>query len=77
VDPNAQANTGQTALHWSVIGGHPDTITLLINRGANLEDKNMYGGTPLEQALWSAAHAGSKINYAAIVDLLRSHGAKS
>jgi ankyrin repeat protein len=77
VDPNAQANTGQTALHWSVIGGHPDTITLLVNRGANLEEKNMYGGTPLEQALWSAAHADSKINYAAIVDLLKTHGAKS
>jgi ankyrin repeat protein len=71
-----QANTGQTALHWAVIGGHIDTIKLLLERGASLEAKNAHGGTPLGQALWSAAHGNPKIDYAQITDLLGSHGAK-
>lgn len=70
-----QAKTGQTALHWAVIGGHNDTIALLLSRGAELKAKNMYGGTALGQALWSAAHADSKIDYTHIIDLLKEHGA--
>ncbi len=73
----SQANTGQTALHWAVIGGHADTIELLLERGAPLEAKNAYGGTPLGQALWSASHGDSGIDYLAIADLLRRNGAKS
>jgi ankyrin repeat protein len=71
-----QANTGQTALHWAVIGAHVDTIKLLLDRGASLEAENAYGGTPLGQALWSAKHGDPKIDYAQITDLLRSQGAK-
>jgi ankyrin repeat protein len=76
VPPETQANTGQTALHWAVIGGQVDTIKLLLDRGASLEAKNVHGGTPLGQALWSAAHGNPKINYAQVIDLLRSQGAK-
>ena len=76
VSLETQANTGQTALHWAVIGAHVDTIKLLLDRGASLEAENAYGGTPLGQALWSAAHGNPKINYAQITDLLRSQGAK-
>jgi ankyrin repeat protein len=72
-----QANTGQTALHWAVIGQQPETIALLLSRGADLEAKNVYGGTALGQALWSAAHSDSPIDYQKIVDLLKHHGAKS
>src|SRR5450631_4175804 len=75
VSVQAQANTGQTALHWAVIGGHLDTITLLLNRGADLEAKNMYGGTALGQALWSAAHGDSRIDYARIVEFLKHRDA--
>jgi ankyrin repeat protein len=70
-----QANTGQTALHWAVIGGHADTITLLLSRGSQFEARNMYGGTALGQAQWSAAHADSTIDYTEIIDLLKRHGA--
>jgi len=73
---DTQANTGQTALHWAVIGGQVETIQLLLARGASLETKNAYGGTALGQALWSAAHSDSTIDYAAIAALLKQEGAK-
>jgi|CZKD01.1.fsa_nt_gi hypothetical protein len=72
----SQANTGQTALHWAVIGGHADTIKLLLERGASLEAKNVYGGTALGQALWSATNGDAAIDYAPIIALLKQHGAK-
>ena len=72
----SQANTGQTALHWAVIGRQTETITLLLSHGADLEAKNVYGGTPLGQALWSAAHSDSPTEYQEIADLLKRHGAK-
>jgi ankyrin repeat protein len=76
VSLDAQANTGQTALHWAVIGGQAETINLLLARGASLEAKNAYGGTALGQALWSATHADSTIDYTAIAALLKQKGAK-
>ncbi len=59
-DLDAHAGTGQTALHWAVIGAHLNTIHLLLAHGANLETKNSYGGTALGQAIWSAAHANGQ-----------------
>jgi len=73
---DAQADTGQTALHWAVIGGRLDTITLLLDRGAPREATNSYGATPLGQALWSAAHGDSTIGYDKVAALLRQRGAK-
>jgi RHS repeat-associated protein len=54
IDPNRQANSGLTGLHWAVVGAQLATINLLLAHGASLEAKNVYGGTPLGQALWSA-----------------------
>lgn len=45
---------GMYALHMAVLGAHLDTIRLLIARGAPLEVRNQYGGTPLTTALWAA-----------------------
>jgi ankyrin repeat protein len=73
----AQDNTGQTALHWAVIGGHEDTIKLLLEKGAKVEAKNVYGGTALGQAIWSAKNGDSRINYEPIIALLKDQGAKS
>ncbi len=73
---NAQANTGQTALHWAVIGGHEETIKLLLDRGASLDARNAYGGTALGQALWSAANGNPAIDYSSIIALLKQQGAK-
>jgi ankyrin repeat protein len=73
----SQANTGQTPLHWAVIGRQKFTIALLLSRGADLEAKNAYGGTPLGQARWSAAHTDYPAAYLEIAALLTRHGAKS
>lgn len=76
VDPAAHSRDGQTGLHWSVIGGQPETVKLLLRHNAPLEVENTYGGTVLAQALWSAAHGGDPELYVAILDTLADAGAK-
>lgn len=51
-DPADPVN-GMYALHMAILGGHLDTIRLLIVRGAPLETRNQYGGTPLTMAVWA------------------------
>jgi hypothetical protein len=69
VDPVAGKNTGQTGFHYAVIGGHLDTVRLLIERNVPMEVENMYGGTVLGQALWSAVNQ-PKDSHAAIIEAL-------
>jgi hypothetical protein len=76
VDLRAQAKTGQTGLHWAVVGGHLKTIKLLLERGAPLGEKNAYGGTALGQALWSAINSDSGIDYVPVIETLIQAGAK-
>jgi ankyrin repeat protein len=76
VDLLSPADTGQTGLHWAVIGGHCDTIQLLLERGASLEAKNAHGGTPLGQALWSAMNGDLGIDHVPVIELLIGAGAK-
>jgi ankyrin repeat protein len=73
-DLEAQASTGQTALHWAVIGGHTETIKLLLAHGANPELKNSYGGTALGQARWCAVH-NPQVDYVPIIEILTKAGA--
>ena len=37
-----------TALHTAAFFGHPDTVTLLLEYGAEVNAKNARGGTPLD-----------------------------
>ena len=76
VDPATNGRDGQTALHWAVIGGHPNTVALLLRHNAPLEMENRYRGTPLGQALWSAAHGGIAEDYLTILKLFVNGGAK-
>jgi hypothetical protein len=76
VDPATNGGTGQTALHMAVIGGHLEIVKLLLKHGAPLETENVYGGTALGQALWSAAHGGDPDLYVAILGTLVAAGAK-
>jgi ankyrin repeat protein len=74
---DAEANTGQSALHWAVIGGRIETIKLLISRGADLQKRNRYGSTPLGQALWSAVHSTKETQaiYLGVIEALIEAGA--
>jgi len=76
VDVNTDANTGQTALHCAVIGGQFETVKLLLARGASVEEKNIYGGDALGQALWCALNGDNNIDYAPIIEALLDAGAK-
>jgi ankyrin repeat protein len=75
-DLAAHRGDGQTGLHWAVIGGHLETVKLLLRHKAPLEVKNTYGGTVLDQTLWSAAHGGDPDVYIAILKELVVAGAK-
>lgn len=60
-DPARSDKTGMPGFHSAASRGHTDTVRALIRIGAPLEQSNMYGGTVLGQALWSAVnepHAG-------------------
>jgi hypothetical protein len=75
VDPAAQANIGQTGLHYAAHHGQLKTVQMLIARQAPLEAKNMYGGTVLGQALWSALNEPHE-NHLAIIETLIDAGAQ-
>jgi ankyrin repeat protein len=75
VDVGTQVD-GMTGLHWAVIGGHLDTIKLLLERKAQLEVKNRYGGTTLEQTIWAIVHSDAETDWVAIVEMLLAAGAR-
>ncbi len=76
IDPATHGGDGQTGLHCAVIGGYLDTVKLLLHHNPPLEMKNIYGGTVLGQALWSAAHGGDPGRYIEILEALIAAGAK-
>jgi hypothetical protein len=67
---------GQTPAHIAVIGGHHDTLKVLLAYDPPLEHLNAYGGTVLGQTLWSAGHGGDPDHYIPIIDTLLAAGAK-
>ncbi|MEK6280168.1 MAG: ankyrin repeat domain-containing protein [Acidobacteriota bacterium] len=76
VDLRAGEKTDLTGLHWAAAGGQIRTIKLLLERGAPLEALNVYGGTVLGQALWSAYNGDPDIDYAATIETLIEAGAR-
>ena len=75
VDPLAGAATGLNAFHWAANRGQLDTVRLLIRQKVPLEVKNMYGGTVLGTAVWSAVHE-PRPDHGAIIDALIAAGAR-
>jgi ankyrin repeat protein len=75
-DLAAHRADGQTGLHWAVIGGQLATVKLLLGHNPPLEQKNIYGGSAMGQALWSAAHGGDPEIYVEILAALLKAGAK-
>jgi hypothetical protein len=74
VDPAAQVDVGQTGMHYAAHSGQVETVKTLVARNAPLEVKNMYGGTVLGQALWSAFNE-PHTNHLTIVEVLIAAGA--
>ena len=74
VDPYSGMRTGLAGPHWAASSGRLDVIKLLNGRNVPLEVENMYGGTVLGQALWSAVHE-HKADHAAIIERLIEAGA--
>jgi len=67
---------GQTGLHCAAMARRPELVRLLLGRGAPLEVVNSYGGTPLGQALWSAAHSADPDGALEVLTLLLDAGAR-
>ena len=65
---------GQTGLHLATHSAHLETVRFLLSRGAPLEVKNRFGGTVLDQALWSAVHNRGH-DHVSIVEALLDAGA--
>jgi hypothetical protein len=74
-DLGATTGDGQTPAHQAVVAGHLTTLTMLLEHRPPLEQRNIYGGTVLEQALWSAAHGANTNASIAIIDALLAAGA--
>jgi hypothetical protein len=75
VDPTAGAGTGSNGFHWAADRGQLETVLLLIRRNVPLEIKNMYGGTVLGAAVWSAVHE-TRANHIPIIEALIRAGAR-
>lgn len=56
LDIDVEVN-GMYGLHWALVGGHADTIRLLVARGASLEKRNMYGGNAIGCAVWALCNS--------------------
>jgi hypothetical protein len=75
VDPAAGTGTGLSGFHWAANRGNLDTVKLLIERKAPLEQENMYGGTVLACAVWSVIQEPSA-DHPPIIESLIAAGAK-
>jgi len=75
VDPAAGTGTGMSAFHWAANRGNLETVTLLIDRKAPLELRNMYDGTVLGCTVWSAINE-PRSDHVAIIEALIEAGAK-
>jgi ankyrin repeat protein len=74
-DLTAHRADGQTALHWAIVGGQFDTVKLLLRHNPPLRQPNIYGGTPLSQAIWSSEHGRDPEPYLKITQTLIEAGA--
>jgi len=73
-DPAAGIRTGLNGFHYAASSGRLEVVKLLIARKAPMEIRNMYGGTVLEQALWSAVNEHRE-SHGAIIEALIEAGA--
>lgn len=75
VDPSAGNKTDLNGFHWAANRGNLETVEFLIRRNAPLEELNIYGGTVLGTAVWSAIHE-PRPDHLAIIEALARAGAE-
>jgi ankyrin repeat protein len=75
LDSQGGAATGLNALHWAVNRGQLETVRMLLDKRPLLEVRNMYGGTVLGVAIWSAIHE-QRPGHVAIIEALLNAGAR-
>jgi len=63
LDPNAQADTGRTALHGAAHKGRPDVVQVLVDHGARLDVRD-YGNTDNRGSKELAVHTWLPVDYA-------------
>ena len=55
-DKNINNNLGDSPLHLAIRAGNPDIISILLQKGANANQKNFLGLTPLHTAIGFVGH---------------------
>jgi len=63
LNPNAQADTGRTALHGAAHKGRPDVVQVLVDHGARLDVRD-YGNTDNRGSKELAVHTWLAVDYA-------------
>jgi len=72
LDPQGGSGTGMNALHWAANRGQLGTVRMLLEKQPSLEVRNVYGGTVLGAAVWSAIHEPRPIHVEIIEELLKA-----
>ena len=72
----AATRDGQTPLHLAAMSTDASLVRSLLRYNPPLEAQNSYGGTPLGQALWSAAHSAHPEAYLDVLEVLAHAGAQ-
>lgn len=72
----AATRDGQTPLHLAAMSTDASLVRSLLRYNPPLEAQNSYGGTPLGQALWSAAHSAHPEAYLDVLEVLVDAGAQ-
>ena len=72
INPSGGINTGLNAFHWAANRGQLQIVEILIQNNAPLETLNMYHGTILGCAVWSAIHEPKQDQIRVIEALLKA-----
>ena len=76
ISPSGGVNTGLDAFHWAANRGQLDVVKPLIRHKAPLETRNMYGGTVLGTAVWSAINE-PRPDHIRVIEALIDAGAQA
>lgn len=74
------ANNGMAPMHYASANAHYPVMQLLLDRGANLEQLNEFGGAVLDSTVWFALHVRdeefARRDYLRVLEWLIAHGAR-